>query len=280
MVKKEKSFDERVAFLEGKAREMRVNILKMIHHAQSGHPGGSLSATDYVTALYFDVMQVDPENPQWEERDRFVLSKGHACPVWYTVLALRGYFPVEELKTLRQFETRLQGHPVWKKLPGIEATTGSLGVGFSTALGMALEMKLSKSERKVYTALGDGELAEGIVWEAASYAGAKKLDNLVAIVDANGLQNDGYTRDLLSFEPIEDKFRAFGWETLRIKGHDMGEVLKALEMARDYRKGPFCIVAETTKGRGVSFMEDVRGWHGKAPNEEELAQAICEITGA
>jgi transketolase len=274
------SFEERVALLKEKAKQVRFNIVDMIYTAQSGHPGGSLSATDIVTALYFDILKIDPNKPRDPDRDRFVLSKGHACPVWYSALALRGYFPVEELKTLRRFETRLQGHPVSGKLPGIDATTGSLGVGMGQAVGMALEGKMLKKNYKVWTVLGDGEIQEGLVWEAAASAAKFKLDNLVAIVDNNGLQNDGFTRDVMPMEPIDEKYRAFGWTVVRIDGHKMEEVLAALDQARVHAGGtPFCIVAKTVKGRGVGFMENVRAWHGKPPSDGEYAKAVEEIRG-
>jgi len=265
--------------LEAKAIEVRTNIIEMIYEAQSGHPGGSLSATDIVTALYFYVMNVDPKNPSWKERDRFVLSKGHACPVWYAALALKGYFPMSELKTLRKFETHLQGHPVQGKCPGVDATTGSLGVGFSQALGMALEAKMTGKSYRVYAVLGDGETNEGIVWETAAAAAKFKLANFVAIVDRNGLQNDGYTKDIMPMDPIDKKFESFGWDVVKINGHIMSDVVNALVTIRENQTRPTVIVADTVKGRGVSFMENVRGWHGKAPNKEQLDQALAEIKG-
>jgi transketolase len=270
---------DRVEKLEAKARELRYQILTMIHHVQSGHPGGSLSAADIVTALYFDIMRIDPKIPRWPERDRFVLSKGHACPVLYGALALRGYFPVEELLTLRQFESRLQGHPVKDKAPGIEATTGSLGQGISMAVGMAMEGKFLRKEYRVYTLLGDGEIQEGQVYEAAQAARKFGLDNLIAIVDNNQVQNDGFTRDVMPVEDVEARFRAFGWQTKRIDGHDMPTVLAALEEARDFTGKPFCVIADTVKGRGVSFMELDRAWHGKAPNDAEYEKAVREVLG-
>ena len=270
---------DRARFLETKAAEVRAEIVKMIHHAQSGHPGGSLSATDIVTALYFDILNIRPDEPDWPGRDRFVLSKGHACPVWYAALALRGYFPVDELKTLRQFETRLQGHPVQGKCPGIDATTGSLGIGFAQAVGMALDARLSRADWKVYAILGDGETNEGVVWEAAGTAQKFRLDNLVAIVDRNNLQNDGYADSIMPMEPLEDKFRAFNWHTMRIDGHDMNQVLNALMKARDYKGKPVAIIADTVKGKGVSFMENIRGWHGQSPNDEQLEIALKDLAG-
>jgi transketolase len=272
-----KSFSERVAFLKEKAKEVRFRIVDMIHVAQSGHPGGSLSATDIVTALYFDILNVDPKKPKNPDRDRFVLSKGHACPVWYANLALRGFFPLAELKTLRQFESILQGHPVATKTPGVDATTGSLGIGFAQAVGMALEGRMLKKSYKVYAVLGDGEMQEGVVWEAAASANKFKLDNLVAIVDNNGLQNDGFSKDIMPVEPLDKKFEAFGWTVKRINGHVMEEVLAALDEAKAHKGTPFCIVAATVKGRGVSYMENVRGWHGKPPSDKEYEKAVAEI---
>jgi transketolase len=270
---------QRARYLEGKAGEIRAEILKMIHSAQSGHPGGSLSAADIMAALYFDILNIRPDEPEWTERDRFVLSKGHACPVWYATLALRGYFPVDELKTLRQFETRLQGHPVQGKCPGVDATTGSLGIGFAQAVGMALDSRLRSADWKVYTVLGDGETNEGIVWEAAGTANKYRLDNLVAVIDRNNLQNDGTADAIMPMEPLEDKFRAFNWHAMRIDGHDMDQILNALIKARDHVGKPVVIIADTVKGKGVSYMENVRGWHGKPPNDEQLVQALKDVGG-
>jgi len=270
---------KRIAELEAKAARLRFHIVDMVYKAQSGHCGGSLSAADIVTALYFDIMKLDPSNPGWEDRDRFVLSKGHACPVQYGALAMRGYFPIEELGTLRKLHSRLQGHPVAGKLPGIEVTSGSLGVGFCEAVGIALDGKLRKASWRVWTLLGDGELNEGAVWEAAQ-AGAKfGLDNLCAIVDRNGLQNDGFSDDIMPLRSIADKFRAFGWETFEIDGHDMATVVDTLQKAAEVKGSPTCIVAHTVKGKGVSFMENKRDWHGKAPNEAQYAQAVAELEG-
>ncbi|MDL2229150.1 transketolase [Treponema sp. OttesenSCG-928-L16] len=273
------SIEERISRLEVQARDVRLHIVKMIHAAQSGHPGGSLSAADIMTALYFDVMHIDPENPHDPDRDRFVLSKGHACPVWYTCLALRGFFPVEELCTLRRTGTRLQGHPVAGKLPGIDATTGSLGIGFGQAIGMALEAKMTGKAYRVYTVLGDGELNEGLIWEACNTANKYCLDNITAVVDCNRLQNDGFGRDIMPMEPLEDKFAAFGWKVRRVNGHNMKELIDVLDDAKRGMGKPFVIIADTVKGRGVSFMENVRGWHGKAPNADEYKRAVDEIRG-
>ncbi|GAB1483323.1 transketolase [Treponema sp.] len=274
------SLAERVLRLEGIAKDMRYRIVDMVHDAQSGHCGGSLSASDIVAALYFDIMKVDPARPRWADRDRFVLSKGHACPVWYSALALRGYFPVEELRTLRRNDSRLQGHPVATYLPGIDATAGSLGIGFGQAIGMALEGKLLKKDYKVWAILGDGEINEGIVWEAANSAAKFKLDNLVAIVDRNNLQNDGTADDIMPMEPIDAKFRAFNWEVMTMDAHDMADVLLTLEKANAMRTGkPVCIIAKSIKGKGVSFMENKREWHGKPPSDEQYRQACEEIAG-
>lgn len=270
---------EKILELEATAARLRFHIVDMVYKAQSGHCGGSLSAADIVTALYFGIMNIDPSNPGWADRDRFVLSKGHACPVQYAALAMRGYLPIEELDTLRKLHSRLQGHPVAGKLPGIEVTSGSLGAGFCEAVGLALDGKLRKAAWRVWTLLGDGELNEGAVWEAAQ-AGAKfGLDTLTAIVDRNGLQNDGFCDDIMPLGSVADKFRAFGWETFEIDGHDMSAVVNALRNARQVKGKPSCIVARTVKGKGVSFMENKRDWHGKAPNDAQYAQAVAELTG-
>jgi transketolase len=271
------SFETRVNFLKKKAGEVRFHILDMIYAAQSGHPGGSLSSTDILTALYFDILSIDPKNPNLPDRDRFVLSKGHACPVWYACLALRGFFPVEQLRTLRSLDSSLQGHPVAGKCPGIDATTGSLGIGFGQAVGMALEAKMTGKAYRVYAVLGDGELNEGIIWEAGNTACKYQLANLTIIIDNNGLQNDGFGRDIMPMEPIVPRFEALGWRTHRINGNRMEEVLAALDAARTNTAKPLAIIADTVKGKGVSFMENVREWHGKAPNDDEYAQAIAEL---
>ncbi|TVR28856.1 MAG: transketolase [Spirochaetaceae bacterium] len=269
----------RIQRLREIAQQVRFHVVDMVHHVQSGHIGGSLSAAEILTALYFDILNIDPDNPRWPDRDRMMMSKGHACPVLYASLALRGFFPLDELHTLRQFETRLQGHPVIKT-PGVDMTTGSLGIGFSISVGMAMEAKLSGASYNVYAVLGDGELNEGVVWEAASAAQKYRLDNLVAIIDRNNLQNDGVSDTIMPMEPIDRKFEAFNWEVRRINGHDMQQVLQTLEEARDFRGKPFCIVADTVKGKGVSFMENQRSWHGSPPNDEQYRQAVSEIQGA
>jgi len=271
------SFETRIAYLGDKAKEIRINVLKMIHKAQSGHPGGALSASDIMAALYFDQMNIDPANPSWIDRDRFVLSKGHACPVLYACLAMKGFVPADSIDTLRQLGSSFQGHPVASKCPGIDATSGSLGIGMTEAVGMALEGKMTGKTYKVYTICGDGELQEGIIWEASNTASKYKLDNLILIVDNNGLQNDGFGKNIMPMEPLEDKFRAFGWEVIRIDGHKMDEILIALEKGRTNQGKPFCIIADTVKGKGVSFMENVRGWHGRSPDDQQLEQAIKEI---
>jgi len=273
------STEDRYQILEKHARDIRKAIVDMVHTAQSGHCGGSLSAADIVAALYFDIMHIDPTRPDMSERDRFVLSKGHACPVWYAALALRGYFPTTELSTLRKNSSRLQGHPVSTYLPGIDATAGSLGMGFGQAVGMALDCKLRKESWKVYAIVGDGELNEGLVWEAAASSAKFGLDNLVVIVDRNNLQNDGTADAIMPMEPIDKKFEAFNWRVLKIDGHDLPQIVAALEEAGKSHGKPLCIIASTIKGKGVSFMENKREWHGKSPSDGEHAQAIREICG-
>ena len=265
--------------LEKTAAEVRVGVVKAIHNAGSGHPGGSLSAADIVTALYFSEMNVDPKNPKMEGRDKFILSKGHAGPVQYSALALKGYFPVEDFMTLRKLGSKFQGHPDMNKVPGIEMSTGSLGQGFAAAGGMAIANKLNNDPGRIYVLLGDGEIQEGIVWEAAMSAAHYKLDNMVGILDYNGLQIDGRNEDVMTVAPVADKFRAFGWNVLEINGHDFEEILDAFAKAIECKGKPTMIVAKTVKGKGVSFMEDNAGWHGKAPNDEETEQAVAELGG-
>lgn len=272
-----KTLDERVARLKEKAKEVRFHIVDMIYEAQSGHPGGALSAADITTALYFDLLNVRPKEPRWPDRDRVVLSKGHACPVIYACLALRGYFGMEHLKTLRQFESILQGHPDMKVTPGLDMTTGSLGQGLSVAAGMALEGKMTGKDFTVYAIVGDGEINEGQIWEAAASAAKYHLDNLIAIVDKNKLQMDGFTWDVMPMEPIDKKFEAFNWDVLTMDGHNMQEIVTTLEKAKSMKGKPVCIIADTVKGKGVSYMENVRAWHGKTPNKEQYEQAIREI---
>jgi len=265
--------------LEELARAIRCDIIKMLEAAGSGHPGGSLSAVEIVTALYFEVMRHDPKNPQWEGRDRFILSKGHACPVVYAALAEAGYFPKEELLTLRQFGSRLQGHPDRKKLPGLEASTGSLGQGLSIAAGIALGFKMDGKRNDVYCLMGDGELNEGQIWEAAMTASHYKLDNLCGIVDHNCLQIDGWTCEVKNMEPLADKWKAFGWNVIEVDGHNIEEIIAAFKRFKHTHFKPTVIIAHTIKGKGVSFMEDDAAWHGKAPNSEQAALALKELCG-
>lgn len=264
--------------LEEKAKELRKTVLTMIYRAQSGHPGGSLSAADMMAALYFHALNVDPENPKWEDRDRFVLSKGHVCPVLYSALIMRGFIDRSAVDTLRKRGSLLQGHPDMKRCPGIEISTGSLGQGISCAAGMAIAGKRDRKDYMVYTLLGDGECNEGQVWEAAQTANKYRLDNLVVIVDNNRLQNDGPAAEVMPTEDLERKFAAFGFETTRIDGHKMEEIVAALDAMKAGKNGkPKCIVCNTVKGKGVSFMENVAKWHGVAPNDEEYAQAMREV---
>ncbi|QJA09968.1 transketolase [Romboutsia sp. CE17] len=260
-------------------RSIRKDIVSMIHGAKSGHPGGSLSSVEILTALYFDEMNIDPTNPKMEDRDRFVLSKGHAAPVLYATLAHKGYFDKEELSGLRKMGRMLQGHPDMKGTPGVEMSTGSLGQGFSVACGMAMASKLDNAPWRVYALLGDGECQEGIVWEAAMSAAHYKLDNMTAFLDYNGLQIDGNTDDVMSLGSIVDKFKAFGWNVIEIDGHDFDQIFASLDMAKSTIGKPTMIVAKTIKGRGVSFMENQAGWHGNAPNDEHLRIALDELGG-
>ncbi|MEF9925377.1 MAG: transketolase [Raoultibacter sp.] len=265
--------------LENKANALRIDIVDMIARAGSGHPGGSLSCADILAALYLGgVLRHDAANPEDDARDRFILSKGHAAPALYAALAHAGYFPREELSTLRQLGSRLQGHPDSKKLPGVEVCTGSLGQGLSIAAGLACGLRLEGNDARVFTLLGDGECQEGQVWEAAMFAAHQHLGNLVAIIDHNGLQIDGCVSDVCSPEDIGVKFSAFGWEVASCDGHDMAAVVAALSAAREQKTGkPYVVIAETVKGKGVSFMEDKAGWHGKAPKPEEAAAARAEL---
>ena len=263
--------------LKEQAKEIRKDIVTMIGQAKSGHPGGSLSATEIVTYLYFEELRIDPTNPKWDDRDRFILSKGHAAPVLYAALARRGFVPTEELSTLRKIGSHLQGHPDMKKVPGVDMSTGSLGTGFSAATGIAMACKLDKKENYVYTLLGDGEIQEGQVWEAAMSAAHYKLDNLIAFLDNNGLQIDGNIDDVLSPNPIDAKFAAFGWHVLVIDGHDFKQIADAVAAAKAEKGRPTMIVAKTVKGKGVSYMENQAGWHGSAPNEGQVAQAMAEL---
>lgn len=269
--------EDKVQEITQKAMAMRKHIVQMITEAKSGHPGGSLSAVEIVATLYFHELKVNAEQPDWPERDRFVLSKGHAAPVLYAALAEKGFFPVEELMTLRKLNSRLQGHPDMKKLPGVDMSTGSLGQGLSAANGMALAGKLDKKDFRVYALLGDGEIQEGQIWEAAMLAAHYKLDNMVAFLDHNGLQIDGPVTEVMSPEPVADKWRAFGWNVVVINGHNIRDIAGALAGAREVKGKPTMIIAETVKGKGVSFMENQAGWHGNAPKPEQLPQCLEDI---
>ena len=267
--------------LQKTANEIRKGIVTAVHAAKAGHPGGSLSATEVFTYLYCEEMNIDPKDPKKADRDRFVLSKGHTAPGLYSTLANRGYFPVEDLKTLRQIGSHLQGHPCIQHTPGIDMSSGSLGQGISTAVGMALSAKLSNDSYRVYTLLGDGEIQEGQVWEASMFAGHRKLDNLVVIVDNNGLQIDGRIEDVCSPYPIADKFRAFNFHVVEVAdGNDFDQLRAAFKEARETKGMPTAIVMKTVKGKGISYMENQAGWHGKAPNDEQYAQAMEELEKA
>lgn len=262
------------------AVEIRKNILVGVHAAKAGHPGGSLSAADLFTYLYFEEMNVDPKNPKWEDRDRFVLSKGHTVPGLYAALALKGFFPVEDIPTLRKFGSYLQGHPCLQYTPGIDMSTGSLGQGISAAVGMAMSAKLDGKEYRTYTLLGDGETQEGQVWEAAMFAGYRKLDNLCVIVDNNNLQIDGAIDTVCSPYPIDKKFEAFNFHVINIDGNDFDQIDAAFKEAKATKGMPTAIICKTVKGKGVSFMENQAGWHGVAPNDEQFAQAMEELEKA
>jgi len=268
---------ELVSKLEKIAIRLRREVIRMTHAAHSGHPGGSLSAAEMIAALYFHALKIDPANPCWPERDRFILSKGHACPVVYAALALRGYFPLEDLLTLRQIDSHLQGHPDMRKTPGIDMTSGPLGNGLAAGLGMALGARVKGLDFHVYVMLGDGDLQEGCNWEAAMMAGHHRLDNLTALVDYNRSQVDGCTDDIVTIEPLADKWRAFNWAVCEIDGHDMLQILSALDWARSANGRPAVIIARTVKGKGVSFMENNPRWHGKAPGDEEATLALAEL---
>ncbi len=263
--------------LPGITREIRKGIIESVYNAKSGHPGGSLSCADILTVLYFYQMNINPENPDAKERDRFVLSKGHAAPALYSTLANRGFFDKSELINLRKIDSILQGHPDMNKIPGVDMTTGSLGQGLSIANGMAISSKLNKEGYRVYCLLGDGEIQEGQVWEAAMSAVHYKLDNLCIIVDNNNLQIDGKIDDVMSPYPIDKKFESFGFEVINIDGHNYDEIIKAFDVAKQIKGRPTAIIAKTIKGKGVSFMENQAGWHGKAPNEEQYLEALKEL---
>lgn len=268
-----------ISELKKKANDIRIDIVKSVHAAGSGHPGGSLSAAEIVTALYFEVMNIDPENPEMEGRDKFILSKGHANPAQYAALAERGFFPKEDLITLRKLGSKLQGHPNMHYIPGIEMSTGSLGQGLSVAVGMALANKMDENGGRIYTLHGDGEIQEGMIWESAMAAVHYGLDNLTAIVDWNGLQIDGKNEDVMTVAPIGDKFRGFGWNVLECDGHDIEALIDVLNKAKEEKGRPTVIIAKTVKGKGVSFMEDQAGWHGKAPDDEQFEQAMKDLGG-
>ena len=266
--------------LQVMACKVRMGVIEGVHAAKSGHPGGSLSAADMFTYLYFKELRVDPKNPQWEDRDRFVLSKGHTAPGLYAALALRGFFPVEDLVTLRHTGSYLQGHPDMKHIPGVDMSSGSLGQGVSAAVGMAAAGKFDNKDYRVYTLTGDGEIQEGQIWEAAMWAGHRKLDNLVVIVDNNNLQIDGSVEDVCSPYPIDKKFEAFNFHVINIDGNDFDQIRAAFKEARETKGMPTAIIAKTVKGKGVSFMENAAGWHGKAPNDEEYEIAMADLEKA
>ena len=266
-----------INYLEEKAKEIRKGIIEAVYSGKSGHPGGSLSIADIMTVLYFKELNINPENPKDKNRDRLVLSKGHCAPALYSALANRGYFEVEELKSLRKIESRLQGHPDMNKIPGVDMTTGSLGQGLSAANGMAIAGKLDNKDYRVYCILGDGEIEEGQIWESAMASSKYQLDNLCVIVDNNNLQIDGSIEEVMSSYPIDEKFKSFGFQVINIDGHNIQEIIDAFDVAKNVKDKPTCIIAKTIKGKGVSFMENQVGWHGKAPNEEEYIQAMEEL---
>lgn len=263
--------------IEQIANKIRQGVIEQVYNAKSGHPGGSLSIAEIIAVLYFNFMNIDEKNPQWEDRDRFVLSKGHCVPALYAALAIRGFFEENKLVTLRKIDAFLQGHPDMRKVPGIDMSTGSLGQGISTAVGMAMAGKLDNKDYRVYAILGDGEIEEGQVWEATMSASKYKLDNLCVIVDNNNLQIDGTIEEVMSSYPIDEKFKSFGFEVITIDGHNIEQIINALEKAKTIKNKPTCIIAKTIKGKGVSFMEDQVEWHGKAPNEELYIKAMEEL---
>ena len=272
-MKKEYTVEE----LSAIATRIRMDVIQSIYTAGSGHPGGSLSIADILSVLYFREMDIDPDNPAAEDRDRFVLSKGHAAPALYAALAERGYFPRDELGSLRKITSRLQGHPDMKHIPGVEMSTGSLGQGLSVACGMALYAKLNRKSFHVYAMVGDGELQEGLIWEAAMSAGYRALNNLTVFLDQNGLQIDGKVSDVMGISPVADKFTAFGWSVTEVDGHDIEALIQATEWAKKAVDKPTLIICKTVKGKGVSFMENQVAWHGSAPNEEQYALAMAEL---
>ena len=266
--------------LENKAKEVRKGIIEAVYSNKSGHPGGSLSIADIMTVLYFNQLNIDEKNPKWEERDRLVLSKGHCSPSLYSCLANRGFFDVEKLKTFRNIESNLQGHPDMNKVPGVDMTSGSLGQGLSSANGMAIAGKMDNKNYRVYCILGDGEIEEGQIWEAAMTANKYKLDNLCVIVDNNNLQIDGTIEEVMSSYPIDEKFKSFGFQVINIDGHNIQEIIDAFDVAKNVKEKPTCIIAKTIKGKGISFMENKAEWHGQAPSEEEYKIAMEELGGA
>ena len=268
--------DSKIKELEEKAKLIRRLIIQMLAEAGSGHPGGSLSATDLITALYFAILRHNPKDPNWPDRDRFHMSKGHCCPLWYAVLAQSGYFSIEKLWTLRQLGSILQGHPD-RRTPGVDVASGSLGQGLSVAVGMNLSAKMDKKSYRVYVLMGDGEIQEGNIWEAAMSASHYKCENLCAILDYNGFQIDGKVNDIMNLEPLVAKWQAFGWHTIEIDGHDMQQILSAYEEAKTIKGKPSIIIAHTIKGKGVSFMENVVDFHGRAPTKEEAEKALKEL---
>ena len=271
---------QKLAQLKELATKVRLGAVTAVHSASSGHPGGSLSIADVLTYLYFEEMNIDPKNPKWEDRDRFVLSKGHTSPALYATLAHRGFFPVEDLTTFRQIDSYLQGHPDMKGTPGVDMTTGSLGLGISAACGMALSAKIRNKDYRVYTIIGDGESQEGQVWEASMFAAHYKLDNLVVYVDWNGLQIDGEIEKVMNPTPYKEKFEAFGFNVISIDAHDFEQIEAAFTAAKECKGKPTVIIAKSIKGKGVSYMEDQASWHGSAPNAEQYAQAVAEINAA
>jgi len=268
--------DAQIKELENKAKQIRRLIIQMLAKAGSGHPGGSLSATDLITALFFAVLRHDPKKPNWPERDRFHMSKGHCCPLWYAVLAESGYFPIDKLWTLRQLGSILQGHPD-RRTPGVDVASGSLGQGLSVALGMSLAAKIDQKDYRVYCLMGDGEIQEGNIWEAAMACAHYKCDNITAMLDYNGFQIDGKIKDIMGLEPLASKWQAFGWHAIEIDGHNISEILSAYQEAKTIKGKPSIIVARTIKGKGVSFMENVVDFHGRAPTKEEAERALKEL---
>ena len=270
--------DREIQELYKKSYELRIHAVKMVYHAKTGHAAPSLSMADLISALYFKILRVDPSEPRWKDRDRFVLSKGHACPIYYAALAKRGFFPEEDLMQYRALNSKLQGHPDMRKCPGVDMTTGSLGNGASASLGMALIGQKEKNAYYVYAICGDGEMQEGIVWESTLYAGNAHADHLIWFVDYNGLQSGGSVREIQNLEDLEEKFKSFGWDVQTIDGHNMEEILAAVETAKERKGTPSVILAKTTKGKGVSYMENQYLWHMKAPNEEQYTQAMKELS--